>query len=125
MAGMGRYLPDSCAPYLQSFATAVVPPDSGRSFSGRLPYPRRGGELSASASPIIQTALYVFDAPHRNGGGRMNRSACVGVALLAVLTGALPAAAEATPSIARPIVDDAPKRRLLVLTDMEADQDDA
>jgi len=52
--------------------------------------------------------------------------AWLGAGLLAALAGAMPAtAAAAPPSAPRHIVDDGPKRRLFVLTDMEADQDDA
>jgi len=54
--------------------------------------------------------------------------AWLGAGLLALLAGTMPAtaaAAAAAPSAPRHVVDDGPKRRLFVLTDMEADQDDA
>jgi hypothetical protein len=56
----------------------------------------------------------------------MIKFTCLGVGLLAVFAGGMPSTAAAEPAAARThVVDDGPQPRMIVLTDMEADQDDA
>src|SRR3954451_19530015 len=56
----------------------------------------------------------------------MKTFTCLAAGLLAAFAGGAPSTAAAPSPAARThIVDDAPKRRMIVLTDMEADQDDA
>jgi len=56
----------------------------------------------------------------------MKALTCLGAGLLAAFAGATPSTAPAASPAARTqVVDDGPQRRMIVLTDMEADQDDA